>query len=108
MYVVLVLHLGCGFTQDTDNRFGECGVARGTRRTRMRRHGGGRVPDKSEQRKSSGEATHEQDPRFAVFRESAADGSPEAAVDHSTAVLTVRGLGKPQRLLGSLRRLWRL
>lgn len=67
----------------------------------------GESPDKSEQRKSSGEATHEQDPRFAVFRESAAagapdatkdasagaDGSAEAAVDHSTAVLTVRGTG---------------
>ncbi|TXL84644.1 D-alanyl-D-alanine carboxypeptidase [Streptomyces sp. IB2014 016-6] len=66
----------------------------------------GESPDKSEQRKSSGEATHERDPRFAVFRESAADepdatkdassdreGSPEAAVDHSTAVFTVRGAG---------------
>lgn len=80
----------------------------------------GESPDKSEQRKSSGEATHERDPRFAVFRESAADepdttkdassdreGSQEAAVDHSTAVFTVRGPGEPQGLLGPLRRLWR-
>ncbi|GGK11734.1 D-alanyl-D-alanine carboxypeptidase [Streptomyces camponoticapitis] len=74
----------------------------------------GESPDKSEQRKSSGEATHEQDPRFAVFRESDAtageaeggadtakdaapgtDGSaadtPEPAGDRATAVFTVRG-----------------
>lgn len=74
----------------------------------------GESPDKSEQRKSSGETAREPDPRLAVFRESPADrdaaattgtttgttgkdatpeapGSPEAAVDHSTAVFAVRG-----------------
>ncbi|RST17872.1 hypothetical protein EF908_33755, partial [Streptomyces sp. WAC04770] len=39
----------------------------------------GESPDKTEQRKSSGTAAEERDPRFAVFREPGADDGAKAA-----------------------------
>ncbi|MFJ8847154.1 D-alanyl-D-alanine carboxypeptidase family protein [Streptomyces cyaneofuscatus] len=44
----------------------------------------GESPDKTEQRKSSGTAAEERDPRFAVFREPGADVADDAAVDEAT------------------------
>ncbi|KAB2591369.1 D-alanyl-D-alanine carboxypeptidase family protein [Streptomyces arboris] len=44
----------------------------------------GESPDKTEQRKSSGTAAEERDPRFAVFREPGADVADDAAVDDAT------------------------
>ncbi|MEU0159171.1 serine hydrolase [Streptomyces sp. NPDC006261] len=44
----------------------------------------GESPDKTEQRKSSGTAAEERDPRFAVFREPGADVAEDAAVDEAT------------------------
>jgi len=59
----------------------------------------GESPDKTEQRKSSGTAAEERDPRFAVFREPGADAdvdadataaADEAATDTATAVFRPR------------------
>ncbi|WP_415960665.1 serine hydrolase [Streptomyces sp. 021-4] len=44
----------------------------------------GESPDKTEQRKSSGTAAEERDPRFAVFREPGADVAEDAAADEAT------------------------
>ncbi|MFD3411304.1 serine hydrolase [Streptomyces cyaneofuscatus] len=44
----------------------------------------GESPDKTEQRKSSGTAAEERDPRFAVFREPGADVTEDAAADEAT------------------------
>lgn len=44
----------------------------------------GESPDKTEQRKSSGTAAEERDPRFAVFREAGADVAEDAAADEAT------------------------
>ncbi|MFF7204684.1 serine hydrolase [Streptomyces sp. NPDC008141] len=60
-------------------------------------HGGGTVagesPDKSEQRKSSGETTSgERDPRLAVFRQASA---PAPAVDQPTAVFKMPEASEP-------------
>ncbi|MFH8378100.1 serine hydrolase [Streptomyces cyaneofuscatus] len=43
----------------------------------------GESPDKTEQRKSSGTAAEERDPRFAVFREPGADVAEDAAADEA-------------------------
>lgn len=44
----------------------------------------GESPDKTEQRKSSGTAAEERDPRFAVFREPGADVAEDVAADEAT------------------------
>ncbi|MFI7239855.1 serine hydrolase [Streptomyces cyaneofuscatus] len=44
----------------------------------------GESPDKTEQRKSSGTAAEERDPRFTVFREPGADVAEDAAADEAT------------------------
>ncbi|GGP51382.1 serine hydrolase [Streptomyces sindenensis] len=44
----------------------------------------GESPDKTEQRKSSGTAAEERDPRFAVFRDPGADADADADVDAGT------------------------
>lgn len=51
----------------------------------------GESPDKSEQRKSSGEAARQQDPRFAVFRESAAVRETGTREEATTAGEAERG-----------------
>ncbi|MFD3999589.1 serine hydrolase [Streptomyces rubiginosohelvolus] len=53
----------------------------------------GESPDKTEQRKSSGTAEEERDPRFAVFRDPGADTDTDADADAGTDARTGTGTG---------------